>query len=335
MTSQFLTIVIPARNRPDFLELCLRSVFERQETRVKVIVSDNSTSELPTIVRLRNKYPFCYVRQSGKLTMVEHHNACLRLASTRWALLLHDDDELYPQSLSKIDAFLETAPEVGLIIGGFERIDECSSVQSVWAAQTVEELRGEAGVLRLGLDFRATPPATIYHVSSFRQIGGFPNALGASADYPLILRLINERGAILFPEVIGRYRIGNQQATDFTLTGAERTLDETILMSNLTRSIGVSAAVSYQLVDYNIWWIFRIIAGSWFSSHPFFVSRLFRKCLRSTPGTGYWKARVREEYPLLFFQPPWLAIFCYKAGRLLLPPSIRQRLGNYARAWLG
>ena len=300
----------------------------------EVIVSDNSTRDMPAMEVLRSRYPFSYIRQSGRLSMFEHHNACLRLPSTPWALLLHDDDELCPQIIGKLDAFISGCGKVGLVIGGFQHIDEDSIVHGVWVPEKIETLRGEAGVLRLGLDYRVAPPGTIYNVAAFWQLGGFADALGASADYPLVLRITHRRGATLFPEVIGRYRIGKHQATDFTLAGAERTLDETIRMSNLTRTIGVSSRVSDQLVDYNTWWIFRIIAGSWFSSHPFFVSRLFGKCLRSTPPAGYWKTRVKQEYPLLFFQPRWLAIFFYKAARALLPASIKRRLGNYARAWL-
>ncbi len=334
MDKPLLTIVIPTRNRPDFLELCLRSVFERQDQTPPVIVSDNSTAEMPGLDSLRNRYEFSYIRQSGQLSMTDHHNACLRLPQTPWVLLLHDDDELYPRSLGRVTALLRTAAPVGAIIAGYETIDEQSIPRQRWVPKKTEIIQGETGVLCLGLDYRAAPPATIYHRSAFWQAGGFADASGASADYPLVLRVIHEHGALLFPELIGRYRMGKQQATDFTLKGAERTLDETICMSQLTREIGVSRQVSDQLVDYNTWWVFRIIAAELFSSHPFFISRLFRKCLLATPATGHWKNRVRQEYPFLFIQPRWLSLFFYKTASALLPAFLKRRLGSCARAWI-
>ena len=79
MNSELLTIVILSRDRPEFLEKCLRSVFEDQKVVPNVIVSDNSTRDHIGIKKLRSNYPFTYVRQSGQLSMTEHHNACLEL----------------------------------------------------------------------------------------------------------------------------------------------------------------------------------------------------------------------------------------------------------------
>lgn len=332
MSARLLTIVIPTRNRLDYLERCLQSVFRDQDLIPNVFVSDNSTQQTSGMDLLRRTYSFSYVRQSGQLSMVDHHNACFKLPQTPWALLLHDDDELYPQALDKLERFLGICGNAGVVIGGFQRIDGDSGVQGGWKPDSAETLRGEAAVLRLGLDFKAHPPGTVYRVAAFREAGGFPDAFGASADYPLVLRLAYTYGVAFFPEMLGRYRIGQQQSTSFDLKGAERTLDETIRMSDLARGIGVSAGVADQLVDYNTWWIFRIIAGQWFSSHPFFVSRLFGKCIASTPSTGPWKSRVREEYPLLFLRPRWLSVLLYITAMTVLPRAVRQRLGHYARA---
>ena len=332
--SELLTIVIPTRDRADLLEMCLRSVFEKQTVRPRVIVSDNSTNEIAKMSHLRSRYSFEYVRRSGRLSMTDHHNSCLSLARTRWALLLHDDDELYPYTLEKFDMFLVNCANVGLVVGGFQRIDELSIGRAVWLPQTAETLTGEDALLHIGLNFQAHPPSTVYNVAAFARVGGFPDALGAAADYPLILRLAYSYGVAFFPDVLGRYRVGPQQGTDFSLRGAERTLDCTIRMSNLTRGIGCSEAITEQLIDYNTWWIFRIIASNLFSSHPFFVGRLLRKCMLVTPMNGHWKSRVKQEYPMLFFRPWWLSLLVYQLTRIFLPAGLRRRLGCCYRSWL-
>ncbi len=334
MISQLLTIIVPTRNRPDFLELCLRSVFECQQVVPKVIVSDNSTTDLPGIQSLRERYPFTYIRQSGNLSMTEHHNACLTLPETPWVLLLHDDDELYPQALSKLESFLGACGEAGIVVGGFQRIDEHSVVYGGWAPKKSETLIGDEGVLQLGLNFMSHPPSTLINVAAFRKVGGFPDALGASADFPLYLNLTSAYGVSYFPEIIGRYRIGSQQTTDFSLKGAEGTLDQTIRMSNLCRTIGVSAQIADQLIDYNTWWVFRIIATRFFTTNPFFILKMFRKCLRETPDTGKWKSQVQQEYPVLFFRLPWLLILAYTIAVRYVPGPIRCKLMQHRRAWL-
>src|SRR4030095_11285444 len=122
MSSELISVVIPARNRPDYLERALRSVFEQQAEIPQVVVSDNSTRDLPELELLRRKYPFSYVRQTGNLTMFEHHSACMKLSPTPWAFLLHDDDELYPGAVDVLKPLLADAAPLGAIIGGHEYI---------------------------------------------------------------------------------------------------------------------------------------------------------------------------------------------------------------------
>jgi glycosyltransferase involved in cell wall biosynthesis len=335
MISDLLTIVIPTRDRPELLERCLRSVFDDQPVTPQVIVSDNSTRDFDAIEPVRQRYGFSYVRRSGAMSMRDHHNASLSLAQTPWALLLHDDDELYPESLKKLEELLSQRPSAGVIVCGFQRIDEHSVAHASWTPEKMEMLTGEEAVLRLGLDYMAHPPSTVYNVGAFHSAGGFPDAFGASADYPLILQLTYSQGVLFFPEIVGRYRVGAQQSTDFTVKGAERTLDETIRMSELTRAIGVSSTAADRLVDYNTWWIFRIIAARCFTAHPFFIARMFRKCLRTTPANGDWKDRIRDEYPLLFFRPAWLFILLYQATRRYVPACLKRILWSRPRVSRG
>ena len=136
MDSKLLTIVILSRDRPEFLEKCLRSVFENQKVVPNVIVSDNSTQDHVGIRKHRSDYPFTYVRQSGYLSMTEHHNACLKLPSTPWLWLVHDDDEIYPDSVVKVEAFLAGCGDVGIVLGGLEYIDPQGSRLTKWMPKT-------------------------------------------------------------------------------------------------------------------------------------------------------------------------------------------------------
>ena len=93
VNSADLTIVVMTRDRVDLLEKALVSVREESlKAPPVVIVSNNSTREHPEIAELQRRYRVSHVRQSGTLTVTEHHNACLRLATTKWVWLLHDDD---------------------------------------------------------------------------------------------------------------------------------------------------------------------------------------------------------------------------------------------------
>jgi hypothetical protein len=221
-----------------------------------------------------------------------------------------------------------------MVVGGIEYIDQKGNVRGVWAPQRTRVLRGEAAVLVLGLDFRTSPPGWIWNVEAFRQAGGFPDSDGVAADYPLVLKIAYSPGVALFSQVIGRYRIGEQQTTNYSNPKeAEATLACSIKMAQLTRKIGISAAISDQLMDYMTWWIFRIVAGNLLNIHPVFVYRMCRKCELVTLPKGLWKSRVQTEYPVLFWRPPWLAVLVLKA-RLWVPSPVRRRVLACVRSFL-
>jgi glycosyltransferase involved in cell wall biosynthesis len=327
MTS-LLTIVIPTRDRPDFLEKSLRSVFERQTTIPQVIVSDNSTVDRPAIGELRDKYRFAYVRQSGHLSQNVHLNiCCLELPSTRWVLLLHDDDELYPDSIRNLESFLEGCADAGIVVGGIEHIDRQDAVRGQWIPNVRGTFKGEDGLLRLGLDGWAFPPATVFNVEASRQMGGFIGINGVASDHTFALKLAYRYGVAFFTEIVGRYRSGPHQIFHFSNPQeAEAWLDFTIREAGLVRTIGCSARAVEQLLDYRTWSVFLAIAPSCLDSHPSLLFRVVRKCLDVSPGCGEWQNSVRERYPFLFSRFQWFVYSIFKAARAVLPAPLRRRL---------
>jgi hypothetical protein len=324
MLSELLTVIIPTRDRPDMLDLCLRSIFDRQKVLPNVIVSDNSVSDCAATQSLRDRYAFSYVRQSGKLNMIDHHNGCLKLVSTPWALLLHDDDELYPNILEKLEPLLAECTNAGVIVGGIQYINEYGIARGVWVPDFDGIFRGEDVVLRLGLNYRFSPPGILWNVSAFHEIGAYPDANGTANEVVLVLRLAYSHGVLVLREIVGRYRIWPDQTTNYsTPERAEYILDITIEGALSVRTVGVSTLAADQLLDYMIWWVFRFIIPL-FSKHPFFVSRLCRKCELASPPNGAWRNRVKGEHPYLFWKPRRLSILFVIAVMTFVPRPVRR-----------
>ena len=316
MNSGLLTIVIPTRDRPELLELCLRSVFERQTTIPNVIVSDNSTSEHPAIDALRRRYGFAYLRRSGEMNMTDHHNACLRLPSTRWMMLLHDDDELYPDSLSKVESFLAGCEDVAIVVGGLEYIDPQGKVNWEWIPEREGKFKGEDGLRRLGLTWHARPPNTIFSVAKSRHSGGYDDIGGLAADYTFSCRLAYSYGVAFLPERVGRFREGHERITNFsTPVNVEKHLQYVARMAQLLRPC--SNRVADQLLDYVTWSFFLLVAPRWWDSHRAFVLGMCQTCWRLSPQPGVWQIRARSEYPFLFWRPQWLAQRLFRVARRL------------------
>jgi hypothetical protein len=318
MSSELLTIVIPTRDRTDLLELCLRSVFERQTIVPNVIVSDNSTVDHNEIEVLRRKYGFAYVRQSGKLGIPEHHNACLRLATTRWVWMLHDDDELCPDAVTKIESFLTGCQEVGIVVGGVEHIDAQSKARRRWIPNQTGILTGEEALLGLGLNWDSVAPAQIFGVRESAQVGGYADIGGLPADYRFAVLLAYAYGVAFYPEPIGRYRSGHEQASNF-LSSPEK-LEAWLLFSRrqaelLIRDSACSPAAAERIMDFICWWSFRNLASRWSGSHPAFFFKLAKQSLQASPRRGEWQNRVRKDFPFLFWRLQWLAWPLYRVLR--------------------
>jgi hypothetical protein len=317
MSAQPLTIVIPTRDRPRLLELCLRSIFERQSVVPPVIVSDNSTSDDPAIPELRRRYGFAYVRQTGQLGIVEHHNRCLDLPTTPWALLLHDDDEIYPGALAKASAFLGECHDAGIVITGVEVIDP--------EGRTLELLTpcggsyvGEDAIAAVGLDWKGRAPGFFYRVSAFRQLGGFTDVDGLPSDYALALWLAYRPGVAFWPELFGRYRLGHKQVTSVVESDhAEQWLSFNSRQAALVRGCGCSAALADRIVDYITWSHFLGLAGRCREEARSTVFRLARTARQLSPHDGMWQDRARQEFAFVFWGPEWIAWPLFRARRKL------------------
>jgi glycosyltransferase involved in cell wall biosynthesis len=324
--SRPLTIVIPTRDRPDFLEKCLRSVFEGQTVLSHVIVSDNSKSDQPGINELRRKYTFAYVRQSGALDQYAHLNiCCLKLPSTPWVLLLHDDDELYPDSIQKLECFLTECDDAGIVVAGIQHIDQHDQAHGHWIPKKQGTFKGEDGLLRLGLDGWAFPPATVFNVNASRQTGGFFGINGIASDHTFALKLAYSYGVAFFTEIVGRYRSGPHQIFYFSnRQEAEAWLDFTIREAELVRSIDCSVSVAEQILDYRTWCTFLMIAPSYVESEPAALFRLARKCLEVSPKPGEWQHRARTQYPFLFSRLRWHSWSLLKTAKTAIPVPVRR-----------
>ncbi len=336
MSANPLTIIIPTRDRPDLLEKCLRSVFEDQKVVPHVIVSDNSIRDHIGIKKLRSNYPFTYVRQSGQLSVTEHHNACLQLPSTRWLWLVHDDDELYPESIVKVQTFLAGCENAGIVLGGVEYIDPQSRTLGQWIPKMNGTFRGEEGLLSLGLDFGAFSPGTIFTVAASRESGGFVDINGLCADYLFSVRLAFSYGVAFLPELVGRFRMGHRQTIDYsTRQKAEAYLDFVVREGELIRTVGCSRSAAEQITDYTTWETFLTIAPPWLQSHQSFVFELSRKCLRISPRRGKWQKRARQEYPFLFWPLQWLTWPLFQAAKSAIPAPLRRWLRAQGGYWSG
>jgi hypothetical protein len=199
--------------------------------------------------------------------------------------------------------------DAGVVVAGLNYVDYAGVKQYEWIPRSQEESRGEAGLLAAGIDVGSISPAMVFRVDAVLEWGGFEEIGGHPADYTLFSGVAHDYGVAFLPEVVGSYRYGPQQETDVSSAKATRAwLDYTIGMTRQTIArTKCSSRTAEQLLDYTTWFTFLVLMPRWLGSGALSVIASCRECVRASPARLSWQAQVREQYPMMFLQPLWLA----------------------------
>lgn len=181
-----VSVVIPTRDRPEFLTLTLRSVLWQEDVETEILVVDDGQG--PGTEALLNRLGDARVRllrNTGPAGVSGARNTGIAAAKGAWIAFLDDDDLWAPAKLaSQLAAAKKT--DVGWVYAGDVTVDEALQVRvgipPASPERVVDELRRYNAV-----------PAGASNVAVRRDllaaVGGFDPQLRTSEDWDLWLRL--------------------------------------------------------------------------------------------------------------------------------------------------
>ena len=112
MTAIKFSIVIPTRDRAEYLASCLASVVkaaERSGTEVEIVVSDNaSTDDTESTVKAATYPGIKYVRRPERLSMRQNFEEALLDTTGSHVIFIGDDDAVLPNGLKVLGDFIRT-----------------------------------------------------------------------------------------------------------------------------------------------------------------------------------------------------------------------------------
>jgi glycosyltransferase involved in cell wall biosynthesis len=124
-----VTVFIPTHNRAGLLPHAVAGVLEQTYGDFKLIVSDNaSDDETPGVIARFDDPRLEYVRQPENLGLLGNHNWFLERVDSDYALILPDDDLVYPELLARAVAELDSHPRAGIVHAAFDVVDEEGNV---------------------------------------------------------------------------------------------------------------------------------------------------------------------------------------------------------------
>ncbi len=210
------SVMIPVRNRLDFLEQCLRSVLnqapEPEEMQIEVV--DNSTREsgVEDFVRHLGGTRVSYFRQPRDVGMAENWNTCIERARGHLVHILHDDDWVASEFYARLSEAANRFPEAAVFLSRCFVTDEAGGTFAVTPQMHWLE-RGSRDIAPNYGENQIYCPGVVVRRAHYEAAGGFSERWGSATDYVRWMEAIHLAGAVALPEAWCHYRMGTGNLT--------------------------------------------------------------------------------------------------------------------------
>lgn len=200
-----VSIMIPTFVRNDYLIETINSALN-QNTKIdyEVVVVDNNPDmddkDTLNLIRNYDSNRISYYKNGKNIGMFGNWNRCIELSNAKWMLILHDDDTITSDYISRMTDIVRKYPDCSCVgcgntlIDGDNKIIPTPQKSFKWRiADNVLERESHAIKIK---DFFYIHPINIMGLFINKQkaieIGGFDNTWDPTSDYIFILNLCDK-----------------------------------------------------------------------------------------------------------------------------------------------
>jgi len=204
-----VSVIIPAYNQALYVSQAIQSVLDQTYPNFElIVVDDGSTDESPKILA-GIQDPRLRVISQPNAGLSAARNTGLRVSSAPLITLLDADDYFFPDKLAVLSAFLEAHPEIGMVSGGYQIVNQAGETLRQFVKSPTSLKLPE---LLLGNPF--VPTAVMFRKQWIDRVGLFDEALRACEDWDLWLRMASAGCQFAWVEhIVVAYRYHQGQMT--------------------------------------------------------------------------------------------------------------------------
>jgi glycosyltransferase involved in cell wall biosynthesis len=196
-----VSVVTPSYNQAAYLEETILSVLNQDYQNIQYIVVDGGSSD--GSVDILKKYAgqisdWISEKDRGQTDAI---NKGFALAQGEIICWLNSDDTFFPNAISQAVEYLSAHPDVGLVYGDANYIDENSAVIGIFPAAQTSLARLKRGYVHI------PQQAAFFRKSLWDQVGPLDPKFFFAMDYDLWVRLASVSNIVYLPQTWANFRL--------------------------------------------------------------------------------------------------------------------------------
>ena len=207
LTLPLVSIITPSYNQARYLESTIRSVLDQDYPHIEYIVIDGgSTDGSVEILRRYSERLAGWVSEKdrGQTDAINKGFARARGEILAW---LNSDDTYEPHAIREAVQFLQERPEIGLVYGDANFIDENGGVIGRFPAAQTDYRRLRQGYVHI------PQQAAFWRADLWRKVAPLDPSFYFAMDYDLWVRLAALAPLLFTPRVWANFRLHSQGKT--------------------------------------------------------------------------------------------------------------------------
>ncbi len=202
-----VSIITPSYNQAIYLEATMQSVLGQDYPNIEYIVIDGGSDDgsLEIIKQYADRLAWWVSEPDQGQT--DAINKGFARATGKYLAWLNSDDTYEPHAVAEMVAYLESHPEVGLVYGDTNFIDQHDNVIGRFPAAQTDYKRLQQGYVHVGQQ------AAFWRAELWQQVGPLDPSYYFAMDYDLWVRLARVSEVVYLPRLWANFRLHGDSKT--------------------------------------------------------------------------------------------------------------------------